>query len=80
MHPEHIQTTPLMRAAYDYINDKGWTILGVNADKRPAGPWGIGGWNRFDYTNAEQLFQHNFTAIAVVTGSQRLARSDAPQQ
>ena len=76
MHPEHIQTTPLMKAAYDYINQKGWTILGVNADKKPAGPWGVGGWNRFDYTNAEQLFQHNFTAIAVVTGPSGLVGID----
>ena len=76
MHPEHTQSTPLMRAAYDYINQNGWTILGVNADKKPAGPWGIGGWNRFDYTNAEQLFQHNFTAIAVVTGPSGLVGID----
>jgi hypothetical protein len=76
MTPEHLQTTPLMKAAYDYINRDGWTILGVNADKRPAGPWGIGGWNRFDYTNAEQLFQHNFTAIAVVTGPSGLVGID----
>lgn len=65
-----------MRAAYDYINERGWTILGVNPDKRPVGPWSVGGWNRFDYTNAEQLFQHDFTAIAVITGPSGLVGID----
>jgi hypothetical protein len=76
MHPEHTQATPLIKQAYDYINQRGWTILGVGPDKKPIGPWGIGGWNRFDYTNAEQLFQHNFTAIAVITGPSGLIGID----
>ena len=65
-----------MKAAYDYINQRGWTIIGVNADKRPVGPWSKGGWNRFDYTNSDQLFQHEFAAIGIVTGPSRIVGID----
>ena len=72
----HTATTPQVRAAFDYINQRDWTIIGVGADKRPVGKWSPGEWNRFDYTNAEELFRHNFDVIAVVTGPSRLVCID----
>ena len=72
----HTAATPQVRAAFDYINQRDWTIIGVGADKRPVGKWSPGEWNRFDYTNAEELFRHTFDAIAVVTGPSRLVCID----
>jgi len=69
---EHHPTTTLATlAAYNHINNDGWTILGVGPDKKPLGPWSIGGWNRFDHTNAEDVFTHEFHAIGIITGPSR---------
>ena len=72
----HTSATPQARAAFDYINQRNWTILGVGQDKRPIGPWSPGSWNRYDYTNAERVFDHDLTAIAVVTGASGLVCID----
>lgn len=65
----------LTDAAHAYILD-GYTITLVGADKRPTGKWGVGGWNRFDETNADRLSIGRATGIAVITGPSGLAVLD----
>ena len=74
--PRHNEPGPIIRAAYQYINERDWTIVGVNADKKPAGKWKVGEKNRYDYTNAENLWAENWPGIGVVTGPSGLVCID----
>ena len=67
----------ILDAAYKYINDYAWTILAVGNDKRPLGSWGPGGANRYDYTNADRVYQLGTPpGIAIITGPSRLVIID----
>jgi hypothetical protein len=72
------QVTEQAHAAYQFINRDNWTVLAVGADKRPLGKWAPGGRNRFDYTNALDLFAHYPDAVAfgVVAGASGLVIID----
>jgi RecA-family ATPase len=77
MSDDHPERNPILTAAYDYINEKQWTILAVGNDKRPLGSWGYGGKNRYDYTNSDQIWLLGHPpAIAVVTGPSNLVVID----
>jgi hypothetical protein len=73
---DHAASTPQARAAFDYITQHDWTVCAVNTDKKAAGPWSIGGSNRFDYRNAEGVFHTIRTAFAIITGPSRLVIID----
>jgi hypothetical protein len=73
----HPERTPILDAAYKYINEYNWTILGVGLNKRPVGEWGPGSPNRYDYSNSERIYQlGNVPGIAVVTGPSGLVIID----
>ena len=74
LHPER---SPILDAAFSYINENNWTILGVGLNKRPIGDWGPGNTNRYDYSNSERVYQlGNVPGIAVVTGPSSLVIID----
>ena len=65
----HPDSNPIISAAYKYINENNWTIVGVGINKRPVGEWGPGGPNRYDYSNLERVFNlGNAPGIGIVTG------------
>jgi hypothetical protein len=76
MTPTHTSATPQARAAFDYINQRNWTIVAVGRDKRPLGEWGVGGRNRYDYRNAEDVLLIDAPGIGVITGPSRLVIID----
>jgi len=76
MTPTHVKPTPAAVAGYELINERNWTIIGVRKDKKPTGPWAIGGTNRYDYRNAETIFDQNPEGIAVVAGPSSLVIID----
>lgn len=61
-------TTPIIKSAYEYINEKAWTLCSVNPDKKPAGSWSVGGSNRYDDTNSDQLFNLDTNAFGIIAG------------
>jgi len=74
LHPDRL---PILDAAFAYINENNWTILGVGLNKRPIGEWGPGAPNRYDYSNSERIYQlGNVPGIAVVTGPSGLVIID----
>jgi hypothetical protein len=73
----HPDRSPILDAAFAYINENNWTILGVGLNKRPIGEWGPGNPNRYDYSNSERIYQlGNVPGIAVVTGPSGLVIID----
>lgn len=73
----HPNRSPILDAAFNYINQNNWTILGVGLNKRPIGEWGPGAPNRYDYSNSERIYQlGNVPGIAVVTGPSGLVIID----
>ena len=72
MNHHHTTTTPAARAAFDYINGNAWVLCAVNPDKRPIGSWSVGGTNRYDYRNAENLYATNAEAFGVIAGASNL--------
>ena len=73
----HPERSPILDAAFSYINENNWTILGVGLNKRPIGDWGPGNTNRYDYSNSERVYQlGNVPGIAVVTGPSGLVIID----
>jgi archaellum biogenesis ATPase FlaH len=77
MTDHHANQSAVISAAYDYINNRNWTILLVGDDKRPLGPWSKGSWNRFDYTNSERLFDHaDAKGIGVICGASSIVIID----
>lgn len=77
MTDQHTNHSPIIRAAYEYINKRNWTILLVGDDKRPLGPWSKGSWNRFDYTNSDRLFEHpTAVGIGVICGASSIVIID----
>lgn len=65
----HPDSNPIIAAAYKYINENNWTIVGVGINKRPVGEWGPGAANRYDYSNLERVFNlGNAPGIGIVTG------------
>jgi hypothetical protein len=73
----HPDRNPILDAAFQYINEYNWTILGVGLNKRPIGEWGPGNPNRYDYSNSERIYQlGNVPGIAVVTGPSGLVIID----
>lgn len=73
---EHPQRSPIVDAAYAYINQHNWTLVAVGHNKKPMGEWGIGGTNRYDYTNLERVFAINAPGIGVITGPSGLVIID----
>jgi hypothetical protein len=57
----------LQTIAETYVDD-GYTVLGVASDKRPIGPWGITGDNRFDANNRDVLALGDATGVGIVAG------------
>lgn len=73
----HPESTPITRAAYKYINENNWTLVGVGPDKRPLGQWSEGGANRYNKTNLERFTElANASGIAVVTGPSSIVTID----
>jgi len=73
----HPDRSPILDAAFQYINQNNWTILGVGLNKRPIGEWGPGAPNRYDYSNSERIYQlGSVPGIAVVTGPSGLVIID----
>ena len=68
----HTTTTNITNAAYAYINQHAWVLCVVNADKKPAGSWSVGGSNRYDDTNSDQLFTLTTEAFGIIAGPSRL--------
>jgi hypothetical protein len=68
----HTTTTNIAHAAYAYINHHAWVLCAVNSDKKPAGSWSVGGTNRYDDTNSDQLFNLNTEAFGIIAGPSRL--------
>ena len=71
MTDHHEDITPQAEAAYGYINRDNWTVLAVGPDKRPLGKWSRGEQNRYDYTNALDVFDraHRARAFGIVAGA-----------
>lgn len=73
----HPASNPLTMAAFNYINERDWTICAVGHNKKPLGQWGPGGTNRYDGHNIERVFQMGEApGIGVITGPSRLVIID----
>jgi hypothetical protein len=68
--------TSIQAEAFRLISEKNWTIVLVGADKRPLGEWGVGGRNRYDYRNSENIYATNAPGIGVITGPSGLVIID----
>ena len=68
--------TSLQHEAFRLISEKNWTIVLVGQDKRPLGEWGVGGRNRYDYRNSENIYATTSPGIGVITGPSGLVIID----